>query len=116
MPESTDDRRSITELIKEKLFEGAFLTVLGLFFAPFLILAAQLLFYLKDGVWPNWVLVDVIYSALPAAFIQWLTSPQDWYGLHKIVAWILLESPIALDMLGLSSICIIGAVKFILGD
>lgn len=115
MPESTDDRHPIAELIREKLFEGVFLAALGLYSAPFLIIAAQLLFYLKDGVWPNWVLFDVIYPALPAPFIQWLTSPQDWYGLHKIVAWILLESPIALDMLGLSFICIVGAVKFI-GD
>jgi hypothetical protein len=112
MSESTDSKRQLAEMIKEKLFEGVFLTVLGLFFAPFLILAAQLLFYLKDGVWPNWVLFDVIYSALPAPFIQWLTSPQDWYGLHKIVAWILLESPIALDMLGLSLICTWSAIKF----
>ena len=112
MPESTDDRRPIAELIKEKIFEGVFLAVLGLYFAPFLILAAQILFYLKDGIWPNWVLFDAIYPALSAPFIQWLTSPQDWYGLHKIVAWILLESSIALDILGLSLICTRSALKF----
>jgi hypothetical protein len=115
MAESSHDRRPIAELLLEKLTEGVFLTLLGLFFAPFLILAAQFILYLKDGVWPNWVLFDVIYPALPAPFIQWLTSPQNWYGLHKIVAWLLLESPIALDMLGLSFICAVG-LKEILED
>lgn len=113
MSETTDARRPIAERLIEKLAEGVFLTLLGLFFAPFIILAVQVIFYLKDGVWPNWVLFDVIYPALPSAFIQWLTAPQDWYGLSKVVAWILLESPIALDILGLSFICIVGASKFI---
>lgn len=111
MPESTDDRRPIAELIKEKFTEGALLAIIGLFFAPFLILAAQFIFYLKDGTWPNWVLFDVVYSGLPAPFIQWLISPQDWYGLHKIIAWILLESPIALDAVMLLAICTAGVMK-----
>lgn len=112
MSESTHDRRPIAERLIEKFAEGVIVALLGLFFAPFLILAAQLFFYLKEGVWPDWVLFDIIYPALPAPFIQWLTAPHDWYGLHKIVGWILMESPIALDILGLSFICILSAVKF----
>ena len=44
MSEPTDGRRPLADLIKEKLVEGVFFSVLGFYFAPFLILAAQVHF------------------------------------------------------------------------
>jgi hypothetical protein len=104
--ESTTDKRSLEDRIKGKLAEGV--TVAGFFLLPvtFLILAAQFIFYLKDGVWPKWVLLFLISSALPIPFLDWLIFPQDWHGLHKIVAWILMEAPLWADALALAFICI----------
>lgn len=107
MTESTTDKRSLEDRIKDSLVEGLMMAGLFLFPVVFLILAAQSIFYLKDGVWLKWVLFLLISSVLPLPFLQWLSSPQDWIGLHKIVAWILLENPLWADALALAFICIL---------
>ena len=111
MAESTDDKRPLAGLILKKLAEGTMGVGFLLLSATVLIFAAQVFFYLKSGVVPKWALFGLISSALPIPFIQWLAYPLDWRGLHKIVAWIVLESPLALDALVLALVLFWGSTK-----
>lgn len=111
MAESPNGRRPLADLIRVKLGEGVMGAGFLFFSATLLILGVQVFFYLKSGAWPKWVLFELINSALPIPFIEWLAYPQDWHGLHKIVAWILLEGPLVLDIMALSFICIFGGGK-----
>jgi hypothetical protein len=79
-----------------------------LFFLAALTLVIQVYQYLKTGAWPHWVLFGVLMKDLPGPFVQWIVSPTDWLGLHKIVWWILLECPtwlIALILAGVWLAC-----------
>ena len=82
-------------------------TVLLLVLAA-LTLVVQVYQYFKTGVWPHWVLFGVLMKDLPGPFVQWIVSPTDWLGLHKIVWWIFLECPtwlIALVLAGVWLAC-----------
>jgi hypothetical protein len=67
-------------------------TVLLLFVAA-LTLVVQVYQYLKTDAWPHWVLFGVLILYLPGPFVQWIVSPTEWFGLHKIVWWIFLQCP-----------------------
>lgn len=105
-PTNYSNRLPLADLIRHKLAEGVMLVGFFLLFVTVLFLAAQFFWYLKEGAWPNWVLFGFISSALPLPFLQWLTSPQDWHGLHTVIAWILLEAPLWVDTLAIALICV----------
>jgi len=110
-PTEDDKRRPLAGRIREQLAEGVTGAAFAFFAATLFILAAQSLFYLKEGVWPKWVLFYFVNSVLPSPFLDWLVFPQAWHGLHKIVAWVFFGSPLALDTLVLALILLWGATK-----
>ena len=112
MSESTQASRPIADRIRESLVAGTFITGLCLFAGAVVIVGFQALSYLKSGVWPKWVLMNLIDSVLPTPFIQWLSSPNDWYGLHKVISSILIEVPISVDAVGLAFISILASNMF----
>lgn len=82
---------------------------LYLFMGSFLLLAAQVVLFLKSGTWPLWTLAELIVPVSPASFLHWIASPQDWFGLHNVVTK-LLESPTVLCGI------ILGGVFMVISD
>lgn len=76
-----------------------------LVFAPFLIsllsIAVQLLTWFKNGVWTKYPLMEffdhpIFEGAVTStAFYKWLHFPNDWLGLHALVAFFF-QYPIAI--------------------
>jgi hypothetical protein len=98
-------------LTRKKCAEG--ILIAGFFLLPvsFLILVAQFIWYLKDGVWPYWVLAILVILGGPSPFLRWIEFPQDWHGLHTIVMWILFAVPLWVDVLALAGICMFVGTK-----
>lgn len=111
MPNFDEHLRHFADIVKQKLTLSVFGAGVFLWGATIVILVLQLVVFLKGGEWPKWVLFDLIYSVLPAPFLVWIASPQDWYGLHK-VAYLVLESSLPLVTFVLACLCMVGAIKF----
>jgi hypothetical protein len=82
---------------RQKFWAGIFWLGIFLIAASFVILAIQIILFLKEGAWPQWVLLDVMGPLFSPRFRRWLTSPDDWLGLHKIVMFVL-NAPILVFM------------------
>ena len=93
MSQSANDRLSLVKQIRVQCASGVLSAGLLLVIVSFLILAAQFIWYLKDGIWPYWVLAPFVLYVTPSPFQLWLTNPQDWHGLHTIVVFILALCP-----------------------
>jgi len=106
-----DETRQFGDGFADKYAAGIFWLGILLLVGSLIMLAVQIISFLKNDTWPDWVLLDVIYPISPAQFLRWLTSPQDWLGLHKIVMTILLETPTFVGMIILGLICTYGPIK-----
>jgi len=102
--------RNFADIIEDKLTLWAFGAGAFLWGATILILVLQLVVFLKRWIWPHWALFDLIHSLLPAPFLLWFASPEDWYGLHQ-VAKLVLESSIPPVTFVLAFLLIFGAIK-----
>jgi hypothetical protein len=58
----------------------------GLLGGP-LILALQIIGWLKIGHWPAFTVGDLLVLVSPAetSLAQWIVKPQCWYGLHSLI-------------------------------
>jgi len=94
----------LVERFEQKFPVGIFwfggLLLLGSFF----MLALQLFFFFKEGTWPDWVLIDLVYLISSPRFHRWLADPQDWFGLHKVIFATLFRVPTVVGMIILSAI------------
>lgn len=92
-----------------KLAPMIFMSGLYLFMGSFLLLGVQAVLFLKNGTWPLWTLAEVVIPVSPASFLHWVLSPQDWFGLHKVVVTIL-EVPTVLSGI------LLGCVFMVMSD
>ena len=82
------------------------LSLLGLFlcFTVFLsgfgLLGYQIVLWLQDGVW-NAMPLMMVFSFLfeGTALGAWMQHPDSWVGLHQIVEWLLVNTPISLVLI-----------------
>lgn len=74
-------------------------TLVGL--TGFGIVVWQIYSYLRTGYWTKLSLI-LVFDVFPKdwTFVKWLTHPQSWFGLHKIVHWILELFPLSLACIG----------------
>jgi|ETNmetMinimDraft_35_1059890.scaffolds.fasta_scaffold450100_1 hypothetical protein len=70
------------------------LATMGAVLSGFGLIAYQLFIYLYDGHWMSVSTVDgflFILNGFPATtdsiFMSWLTKPDIWVGVHKILLW-----------------------------
>ncbi len=108
--------RIIDEYWQALSFFGGLIAICGLIVVGF-----QVLFWLKDGEWPEVNLLGIFYLAvkyLPEtfrmspefkAFMLWLSYPRDWQGLHKIVTGTLEFIPLSFFLV------VVGGVVWIIG-
>lgn len=105
-------RKMVSRASEEFRFFISKLTVLDLFFGSitlglmsltslFLIcglglISYQIFLWIKDGAWSEFtimVVFDFLFENTIAA--QWLNSPESWFGLQKIVEWLLQNIPLS---------------------
>jgi hypothetical protein len=58
-----------------------------IFLGPLYIALAEVVHWLKFGVWPYWTL-PFVQAVLPVEAHQWLHAPKDWLGLHAIARYL----------------------------
>ena len=56
----------------------------------------QVFLWMKDGIWPEFS-IEVVFNFLfeNTSLAQWLSSPESWFGLQKIVEWLLQSIPLS---------------------
>ena len=56
----------------------------------------QVFFWMKDGIWPEFS-IEVVFNFLfeNTSLAQLLSSPESWFGLQKIVEWLLQNIPLS---------------------
>lgn len=56
----------------------------------------QVFLWIKDGAWSEFtimVVFDFLFENTPVA--QWLSNPESWFGLQKIIEWLLQSIPLS---------------------
>jgi hypothetical protein len=96
--------------VRPKLAQAILKSGAVLWCGTLVIVVAEFLLSLKDGAWPKWVLFSLIGPLLPLSFLEWLQSPQHRFGLHRILQWIVMESPIVFVIMVLAVVCTIVGV------
>ena len=72
-----------------------FLSTLILF-SGFCLIGYQTLLWLIDGVWTEYPLAMVFNFLFEnTALHSWVTHPESWYGLQKVVSWLLENTPLS---------------------
>ena len=60
----------------------------------------QVFLWIKDGVWSEFtvmVVFDFLFENTLAA--QWLSNPESWFGLQKVVEWLLQNIPLSVALI-----------------
>lgn len=82
------------------------------------LLAFQAFVWLKTGNWMPLPLSELLQylpdniAPIMRPFVRWLSSPHDWIGVHRLVAWILDLPLSAAAMIIGGIICGTGAVLY----
>ena len=60
------------------------------------LISYQVFLWMKDGIWPEFS-IEVVFNFLfeNTSLAQWLSSPESWFGLQKIVEWLLQNIPLS---------------------
>jgi len=77
---------------------GFFATLVAV--GGFGLLAYQVLLWLMEGVWTAFPVMRV-FSALfeNTALHHWVVQPESWFGLQKLVLWLLENTPLSLALI-----------------
>ena len=79
----------------------------------FSLIGYQTFLWLKDGVWTEFPILMVFNFIFENTWLQgWLTQPESWYGLQKVVLWTLESMPLSLALIipGLVTVLVSGGV------
>lgn len=70
------------------------------FLSGFGLLGYQTVVWLQDGVW-NAMPLMMVFSFLfdGTAFGAWMQNPDSWVGLHQVMEWLLINTPISLVLI-----------------
>ena len=82
------------------------LSMLGLllsftiFLSGFGLLGYQIVIWLQDGIW-NAMPLMMVFTFLfeGTAFGAWMQNPEAWVGLHQVMEWLLVNTPISLVLI-----------------
>ncbi len=78
----------------------ALLLCFMVFLSGFGLLGYQVVDWLQDGVW-NAMPLMMVFTFLfdGTAFGAWMQNPESWVGLHQVMEWLLLNTPISLVLI-----------------
>ena len=71
----------------------------------------QIFLWIKSGVWSEFAIIEVfnpLFGNTLAA--QWLSNPESWFGLQKIMEWLLHNIPLSVALIVPSIMVLIGMV------
>jgi len=97
------------------------LSLLGLllcfsvFLSGFGLLGYQTVVWLQDGVW-NAMPLMMVFTFLfeGTAFGAWMQTPDSWMGLHQVMEWLLINTPISLVLIVDGLVLSAGMAAFII--
>ena len=74
----------------------------------------QVFLWMKDGIWPEFP-IEVVFNFLfeNTLLAQWLSNPESWFGLQKVVEWLLQNIPLSVALI-IPSILILSAMASVL--
>ena len=60
----------------------------------------QVFLWMKDGIWSEFQLM-VVFNFLfeNTLLFQWLNNPESWFGLQKVVEWLLQNIPLSIALI-----------------
>ena len=70
------------------------------FFSGLGLVAYQVFLWIKDGAWteyPIFILFNFLFEN--TALHQWINQPDSWFGLQKLLFWILENTPLSLALI-----------------
>ena len=76
------------------------LLCVSVFLSGFGLLGYQIVVWLQDGAWnamPLMMVFNFLFDGTP--FGAWMQSPDSWVGLHQVVKWLLVNTPIFLVLI-----------------
>ena len=71
----------------------------------------QIFLWIKNGVWSEFAIIEVfnfLFENTLAA--QWLINPESWFGLQKMMEWLLQNIPLSLALIVPSVIVLAGMI------
>jgi hypothetical protein len=77
-----------------KIWRGVLHTAHMLFWFALCVPLIQVILWLGSGAWPDLSVFNTLSWAFPAWLIDWLNYPNNWFGLHEIVAWFVWNCPL----------------------
>ena len=116
---SKELRFFISKLTAVDFFCGSIALGIMVFASLFLIsglglVGYQVFLWIKDGVWSEFtvmVVFDFLFENTLAA--QWLSNPESWFGLQKVVEWLLQNIPLSVALI-IPSIMVLGGMACVL--
>ncbi len=72
----------------------------AIFLSGFALLGYQVVVWLQDGVWnamPLMMVFNFLFEG--TAFGDWMKNPEAWVGLHQVLEWMLINTPISLVLI-----------------
>lgn len=82
-----------------KIGRGVLHTAHMLFWFALCVPLIQVILWLRSGAWPDLSVFNTLSWAFPAWLIDWLNYPNNWFGLHEIVAWFVWNCPLFIFLL-----------------
>ena len=74
----------------------------------------QIFLWIKNGVWSEFAIIEVFNFLFENTLAdQWLSNPESWFGLQKIVEWLLQNIPLSAALI-IPSVLIFGGTACIL--
>ena len=69
----------------------------------------QIFLWIKDGVWSEFAIMEVFNSLFGNTLAaQWLSNPESWLGLQKIIEWLLYNIPVSVALILPSIMVLVG--------
>ena len=93
-------RFTVLDYVFGNLSAIGLLLCLTVFLSGFGLLGYQTVVWLQDGVW-NAMPLMMVFSFLfeGTALGAWMQNPESWVGLHQVMEWLLMNTPISLVLI-----------------
>ena len=106
----------ISKLTSIDIFFGSItffiMSLVSLFLASGLgLIGYQLFLWIKNGTWSEFATIEVFNFLFENTLVaQWISKPESWFGLQKIIEWLLKNTPLSVALIVPSIIILVGMI------
>jgi hypothetical protein len=106
----------ISKLTSIDIFFGSItfciMSLVSLFLASGLgLIGYQLFLWIKNGTWSEFATIEVFNFLFENTLVaQWISKPESWFGLQKIIEWLLKNTPLSVALIIPSIIILVGMI------